>query len=147
MNKNLTYDISTEIDPVERVDQVQAKLEQRRRERQRQASADSIDSYHSSSRSTSRTGDEAAAKNRADAAAKKKRQDEERRREERALELRESRWITAGHKVREKRVEFLERVFFRLKADGEFRGTKQEFFDEGLAMLENKYSSTAKPES
>ncbi|QDV74520.1 hypothetical protein [Botrimarina mediterranea] len=147
MVDNSAYDITAEIDPVEKLDDIQAKIKQRRREREQKAAASSAavtslsDPQEDDQTEAAR---EAATKKRAADSAKKKREEEERLLQERAQELRESRWITAGHKVREKRVERLDRIFYRLKADGQFSGAKQEFYDEGLALLEEKYAATGK---
>lgn len=145
MSNSTAYDITGEIDPVEKLDDIQSRLEKRRQERSKSAEAKSAAPTPSAGEGESKppsspeANKEVTAKKRAADAAKKRREEELERQAQRQKELTESRWITAGHKVREKRVEHLERVYYRLKAEGEFAGNKQEFFDEGLAMLEEKY--------
>ncbi|TWT37170.1 hypothetical protein KOR34_21170 [Posidoniimonas corsicana] len=151
MSNSSAYNIMGEIDPVEKLDDIQSRLEQRRLDRNAKANAKPASTQASgvdgdSNKPTDSEPDkEAAAKKRAADAARKRREEELQRQEQRQQALAESRWVTAGHKVREKRVEHLERIFYRLKSQGEFTGNKQEFFDEGLAMLEEKYSSSIVP--
>lgn len=151
MNDNTAYDITGEIDPVEKIDDVQAKLEQRRQQREQRLNHEppsgKVDTAPSEASEDPEARKRSDAKKRAAEAARKKREAVERKREERRQELADSRWVTAGHKVREKRVEHLDRVFYRLKSEGNYSGTKQEFFDEGLAMLEEKYDRDAGPAS
>ncbi|MCA9240527.1 MAG: hypothetical protein KDA37_10020 [Planctomycetales bacterium] len=144
MSSKNAYDISSEIDPVDKMDEIQARLEQRRREKANShlstaGEAAAKSEAHAADESRPEDRGQPGGRKRAADTARKKRDEETQRREARERELRESRWITAGHKVREKRVEHLERVYYRLKAEGEFVGTKQEFYDEGFALLEQKY--------
>lgn len=153
MDDNTAYDITSEIDPVETLDAVEAKLARRRQEREQtldpkpSSGHTTTDAVPSESQEDREAQKKSEARKRAAEAARKKREASEREREERRQELADSRWITAGHKVREKRVEHLDRVFYRLKSEGNYSGTKQEFFDEGLAMLEEKYDRDAEPAS
>ena len=83
----------------------------------------------------------------------KKRKDAERSKQEklkeeaaahaRAEEINNSPWIACRPKVRKARVDLLDKIYnFRKVQD--YGGTKQDFYDEGLALLEEKYRDVAK---
>lgn len=129
MADNTAYDISEEFDPVGQLDNVQEKLEARRKkkeEAQKKATTSKPDNQDAE------VAKEAERK-------KRERERKEKARQAREEELAGSPWVTCSHKVKAKRVELLDRLYFRLKADAAFAGTKQDFYDEGLAMLESKY--------
>ncbi|MAT69228.1 MAG: hypothetical protein CMJ58_06845 [Planctomycetaceae bacterium] len=150
MNDNRAYDISAELDPVDRLDDVSTKLEERRKQARRIGESkttpkSSTDAKPQDGASHATDEDaEAAARRKKQEAARKRKEAEEQQRLRRAEELRESRWVTPSYKAREKRLELLDRIYYRMRGDGVFSGCKQEFYDEALAMLEEKYGEYAK---
>lgn len=145
MADNAAYDITAELDPVEKLDDVQKKLEARRKEKQKSA-RQSQSATNGEAVEELEAKKEAERKKRADKAKREKEQLEQARRA-REEELAASAWVTSSHKVRQKRVELLDKLYLRMKADEAFVGSKQEFYDEGLAMLEEKYAVHAKERS
>ncbi|MAT69905.1 MAG: hypothetical protein CMJ58_10315 [Planctomycetaceae bacterium] len=150
MNDNKAYDISAELDPVDRLDDVSKRLEERRKQAKQSEAAKSIPKKPAQPRATDAEdlpgGEEAeaVARKRKQEAARKRKEAEEQARLLREDELRESRWVTPSYKAREKRIELLDRIYFRMRADGAFTGRKQEFYDEALALLEEKYGEYAR---
>ena len=63
--------------------------------------------------------------------------------EARAEEIENSPWIACRPKVRKARVDMLDKIY-NLRKVQNYEGTKQDFYDEGLALLEEKYSDVAK---
>ncbi len=142
MSDNAAYDISEELASVEKLDEVQAKLDERRKKKasgsDKQQASPSKSVISSDEKEAER---EAQRKKRELEKTKLKKEQEELARKAREEELASSPWITCRHKVNAKRVELLDKLFYRMKADDQFSGTKQEFYDEGLALLEQKHHS------
>lgn len=88
--------------------------------------------------------EEADKKKREQQEAKKKREVEERTRKERERQAQLDRWITPSFKVKESRATSTEQIFYTMKGSGVFSGTKQQFYDEGLEYLAEKYKEYAK---
>lgn len=63
--------------------------------------------------------------------------------EARAQEIENSPWIACRPKVRKARVDMLDKIY-NLRKVGDYEGTKQDFYDEGLELLEEKYADIAK---
>ena len=143
MSNDAAYDISDDLDAVSKVDEVTNALEERRKKKKEEERRKQAMSSSSEETDRKRREKEAAAEKRKRQAARRKEDEEKRAREERERVTQRERWITPSVKVRESRTKALERIFFLLKAAGRFTGTKQEFYDEGLAYLEQKYRGQA----
>lgn len=139
MSDSTAYDISEELASVQKLDDVQAKLEERRKKKSAEKTGKTAAPPKPvSSAKEMEAEKEAQRKKREQEKAKLKREQEELAKKAREEELASSTWITCRHKVNAKRVELLDKLFHRMKADDTFSGTKQEFYDEGLALLEQK---------
>lgn len=139
MSDNAAYDISEELASVEKLDEVQAKLDERRKKKVAESNIQQTSPSKPVITPEEKEAErEAQRKKRELEKAKLKKEQEELARKARQEELASSPWITCRHKVNAKRVELLDRMFHSMKADGQFAGTKQEFYDEGLALLEKK---------
>lgn len=65
--------------------------------------------------------------------------------EQRTQELAENNWQTCPFKVHAKRIELLDKVYYRARGSKDpFMGNKQQFYDQGYALLESMYADLVK---